>query len=29
MEEILTVKTLDFVENFTTPPGNICDPGHG
>lgn len=29
MEEKSTMKASDSVENFTTPPGNVCDPGRG
>lgn len=29
MAEISTMKTLESVENFTTPSGNVCDLGHG
>lgn len=29
MEEKSTMKTSDSVENFTTPPGNVCDLGCG
>lgn len=29
MVEISAMKTLESVENFTTPSGNVCDLGHG
>lgn len=29
MAEISTMKTLESVENFTIPSGNVCDLGHG